>query len=128
MMVDSAMVDTHIAVALYKGQISGFSKQAKRLLDSGALSFSPIVRFELELLFEISRIRETGDTVCRYLTSELNVRESPESLREIVPHAMRFAFTRDPFDRLIVAHAELLRVPLITLDALLLAKFPRAIC
>ncbi len=127
-MIDSAMLDTHVAIALYKGQISGFSKHAKRLLDSAALSFSPIVRFEIELLFEIGRIRESADSVCGYLARELNVRESPESLREIVPYAMRFGFSRDPFDRLIIAHAELLRVPLITLDELLLAKFPRAIC
>jgi PIN domain nuclease of toxin-antitoxin system len=125
-MSDVVMLDTHVAIALFKGQIGGFSKPVKRHLDNGALRISPTVRFELEVLFEIGRIRENGDTVCGYLADELSVVESPESMREIVRCAQRFAFTRDPFDRLIIAHAELLRVPLITLDQHLLAHFPRA--
>jgi len=121
------MIDTQVAVTLFKGRATGLSQTAQRLLDRANIQYSPMVSFELELLHEIGRIRLGAADVCGYLARELNVVESQERLSEIVRHALPLRFTRDPFDRLIVAHADLLRVPLITLDTTLLAHYPRAL-
>jgi PIN domain nuclease of toxin-antitoxin system len=121
------MIDTHVAVALYKGRLSGLSRQAQRLLDGASVRYSPIVDFELELLNEIGRIQYGAAVVCQHLNRELDIAESGERLSDIVRHALPLRFTRDPFDRLIVAHADLLRAPLITLDQRIHQHYSRAI-
>lgn len=121
------MIDTHVAVALYKRRIAGLSKAAQRLLDGSLACYSPIVTLELELLSEIGRAQVDAEEVCQFLSGELGINERPERMRDIVRHALPLRFTRDPFDRLIVAHADLLRAPLITLDERMLEHYRRAI-
>ncbi len=121
------MVDTHVAAALYNGKLAGYSPQAQKLLDASVVRISPAVRFELELLFEIGRTQKNATHVCDYLLQQLGVTESPEKFSEIVRHALPIGFTRDPFDRLIVAHASLLRAPLITLDTQIQKHYARAV-
>lgn len=121
------MVDTHVAVAMYKGRATTLSKRAQRFLDTSIVRYSPIVMLELELLHEIGRGLVDAAQVCKFLNRELDISESPERMSEIVRHALPLRFTRDPFDRLIVAHADLLRVPLITLDQQIHANYSLAI-
>ena len=121
------MIDTHVAVALFKGRMSGISKQTQSLLDSSVVRYSPMVNFELELLNEIGRIRLGAHDICQFLNRELDIAESHERLSDIVRHASPLRFTRDPFDRLIVAHADLLGAPLITLDERMHKHYARAI-
>lgn len=121
------MIDTHVAIALFKTRMTGISNSARRLIDSAVVCYSPIVSFELELLHEIGRIRLGAQEICSFLDRELQITESPERLSDIVRHALPLRFTRDPFDRLIVAHADLLRAPLITLDERMHQHYRRAI-
>lgn len=121
------MIDTHIAVALYKGQVSGLSPRAQRVLDAATLRYSPMVSFELELLHEIGRIKHGALAICDYLNRELDIAESADRMSDIVRHALPLEFTRDPFDRLIVAHADLLNAPLVTLDERMLQHYARAV-
>ncbi len=121
------MIDTHVAVAMYKGHSGSLSRQAQRLLDASNVRYSPIVALELELLHEIGRGQVDADHVCNFLSRELDIAESPERMSDIVRHALHVRFTRDPFDRLIVAHADLLRAPLITMDRQIHANYARAI-
>lgn len=121
------MIDTHVVVALYKRRVSGLSRQAQRLLDGSTVFYSPVAVLELELLHEIGRAQVEAVAVCQFLNRELGINEGTERLNDIVRHALPLRFTRDPFDRLIVAHADLLRAPLITLDEHMRAHYPRAI-
>jgi PIN domain nuclease of toxin-antitoxin system len=122
----SHMLDTHIAVALFQGKTAGLSKRALIAIDRGSLLLSPIVLLELEMLYEIGRIRLGANSISQHLQRELDIRVSQDRLSEIVPHAIRFGFTRDPFDRMIVAHAAFNGTQLITQDALILANFAQA--
>jgi len=121
------MLDTHIAVGLFEGKTSGVSARARRVLDQEALCISPAVVLEIEFLHEIGRLRFGADHVTLYLKRELNVQPANERFGEVVRHALGLSFSRDPFDRLIAAHALLLRAPLITLDQNILKNYPQAI-
>jgi PIN domain nuclease of toxin-antitoxin system len=121
------MLDTHIAVALYQGKTTGLSKHALRAIDQSAIYISPAVLLELEMLFEIKRIKLGGHAIASYLRRELDIALAQEKFSEIANHALRFSFTRDPFDRLIVAHAACCGMGLITQDENVLAHFPQAI-
>jgi len=119
------MIDTHIAVALYKGR-PNVSRRAQRLLDAEVVRYSPIVALELELLHEIGRAQVSADRVQAFL-DEIGIVESKEPMSNVVRHALPLRFTRDPFDRLIVAHAELLRATLVTLDATMQGNYAGAL-
>lgn len=121
------MLDTHIAVALYQGRTAGLSRRALTAIDREPLSLSPAVLLELELLHEIGRLKHGAAIVARALASEFSIHPAPERMADIAVRALPLAFTRDPFDRLIVAHADLLEAPLITLDQHICDHYSRAL-
>ncbi|MFT3791828.1 MAG: PIN domain-containing protein [Rudaea sp.] len=121
------MLDTHVAVAAFEGRGGRWSAQAARLFDSGSVLLSPAVVLELELLHEIGRIRHGGRTIARYLAEHLDIAVAGERFSEVVDHALDFGFTRDPFDRLILAHAAMLKARLLTHDGLMHANYALAV-
>lgn len=121
------MLDTHIAIALFEGRNAGFSANTKRLLDRDTAFISPAVLFELEILHEIGRGRTRGVELTDYLTREFGIRIATDSFADVVAGALALAFTRDPFDRLIVAHAALLKAPLVTFDQQIRKHYPLAV-
>lgn len=121
------MLDTHIVVALFEGRTAGLSAAAKRAIDREPASFSPAVLLELELLFEIRRLHQGAAAIARYLAEALSIDVLNDRFSEIARPALDLSFTRDPFDRLIVAHAQLREATLITLDANLQRHYARAL-
>ena len=110
------MLDTHVAAALYEGRSGGFTPATRRALDRGKVMISPAVLLELELLHEIGRLRTGGAHVADYLARELDIHIASDRFADVAREALALMFTRDPFDRLIVAHATLLKAPLVTMD------------
>lgn len=120
------MLDTHIAVALSEGRTGGLSPAAKRAIDREAVFISPAVLLELELLHEIGRLRVGAAPISRHLAEHLSIRVATDRFADVVAEALALAFTRDPFDRLIVAHAALMKAPLVTLDETLRRRYAKA--
>jgi PIN domain nuclease of toxin-antitoxin system len=60
-------LDTHIAVWLYAGLIVKISETAKQTIEANDLLISPMVRLELQYLFEIGRITVKPDTIIKNL-------------------------------------------------------------
>lgn len=121
------MLDTHVAVALFEGRVTGFSAAARRALDQDPACMSPAVLLELELLHEIRRIRHRARIVAHYLDSQLGIGIANERFSDVSQQALDLGFTRDPFDRLIVAHAALRRATLVTLDAQIHVHYTQAL-
>lgn len=121
------MLDTHIAAALYDGRTAGLSAGTLRMIDHRPVSVSPAVLLELELLHEIGRLRVGAATIARELDRTLAIRLAGDRFCDVATEALAFAFTRDPFDRLIVAHAALLKAQLVTHDTLLQRHYPAAL-
>jgi PIN domain nuclease of toxin-antitoxin system len=61
------------------------------------------------------------------LGRDLGVRLCDLPFADVVTAALRQSWTRDPFDRIIVAQAALRRAPLITRDATIRAHYHRAL-
>ncbi len=121
------MLDTHVAVSLFEGRTGGLGLAARRAIDREPVSISPAVMLELELLHEIGRLRVGATAIARHLGEQLSIRIAGERFADVVIEALALCFTRDPFDRLIVAHAELAKAPLVTLDTALHRSYARAI-
>jgi PIN domain nuclease of toxin-antitoxin system len=120
------MLDTHIAVALFEGRTGGLSAAAKRAIDREAVSISPAVLLELEFLHEVGRLRVGAIPISRHLDERLSIRVATERFADVVVEALSLGYTRDPFDRLIVAHAALMKAPLVTLDETLRHRYAKA--
>jgi len=121
------MLDTHVAIALYEGRTAGLGAAAKRAIDRDIVTISPAVLLEIELLHEIGRLRVGATPVSMRLGEDLSIRVATERFADVAIEALGLGFTRDPFDRLIVAHAALAKAALVTQDAQIRYRYPKAI-
>lgn len=110
-------LDTHAVVWLYTGELDRFSPTARAALETDRLVISPIVQLELTYLHEIERLKVGGADIVGDLGSRIGLTLSDQSLVSVVHAAAGLTWTRDPFDRLIVADALAASCSLLTKDA-----------
>lgn len=121
-------LDTHVTAWLYaQGRVAVPQQVAHLLEASDDIRISPMVRLELQYLFEIGRVGQPPLPVLDALESALGLMICRAAFPAIVREAESQIWTRDPFDRLIVAQAALFDAPLVTKDATIHANYPRAI-
>jgi PIN domain nuclease of toxin-antitoxin system len=101
-----AYLDTNALAWLSDGSLAGLSPRIDRLLQQGDLLFSPMVLLELEYLHEIKRSKRSARDIQRKVEHELGVRLCDLPFPTIASAALDEKWTRDPFDRLIVANAK----------------------
>ena len=120
-------LDTHILVWLYKGTRELFSERAQRELQNHELVISPIVLLELEYLHEAKKIRVNGEIIVSDLQKAIGVRVAHGDGEVVVRAALALSWTRDPFDRMIVAHAVSQKAMLLTKDRTILRHYAQAV-
>lgn len=112
-------LDTHVALWLYAGKLDLFSPKVLGLLREATLYVSPIAVLEIDYLKEVDKIKVAGEEVVTYLREKMGLTLADDSLAALTRQASPLSWTREPFDRLIVAHALLRGFPLITKDHLI---------
>ena len=121
-------LDTHTVAALYQGALKGFSEAARKAIeDEDDLRISPMVLLELEYLHEIKRIRVSARRVVDALASEIGLKICDLAFTDVAQKAVEERWTRDPFDRLILAQARLARAKLITKDRAMHEHYSQAL-
>lgn len=119
-------LDTHVVVWLYSGELARLSEPAKDLINDNEIAISPIVRLELQYLYEIQRITvESGDIVCD-LSDRIGLKICDKNFKAIISGAFGFSWTRDPFDRIIVSNASIHQNILVTKDQTILTHYEHA--
>lgn len=117
-----------MVAALRQGTLRGYGKEALRLLDRDPdPRISPIILVELEFLREIGRLRESAEEIVGGLAGDFGLRVCGLEFENISRQAAKEGWTRDPFDRMIVAQARVADAPLITLDGVIRSHYARAI-
>ncbi len=120
-----AFLDTHAAVMLWNGDALG--RRSEDLLERSTIFVSPMVRLEIAFLWEIERLKASADEILGTLASELGVVQSDDPISAVIGVAMDLHWTRDPFDRLLVAMAILHRAPFVTRDERILDHYEGAL-
>jgi PIN domain nuclease of toxin-antitoxin system len=108
-----ALLDTHFLVWIVTGsrRLSRFPWLQKYL----PWGISPITLLEVQFLAELGKLKlKHGfhEAVCSYPRFELD--DPPYA--SLVQRAILLSWTRDPFDRLLAAHSEVRRAPLVSID------------
>jgi PIN domain nuclease of toxin-antitoxin system len=120
-------LDTPVVIWVYEGDEQKVSPHASRALDTSELLVSPAVLPELEMLHEIGRIRISAERVISTLESQIGLHVCSMPFRDMAIAALHEKWTRDPFDRLIVANAKAAGAPLVTKDERIRKHYRRAI-
>jgi PIN domain nuclease of toxin-antitoxin system len=109
-------LDTHVVVWLYTGETEQLSAAAVAAIEQHELVVSPMVQLELSYLHEIGRLAIGGADIIADLERRVGLRRSDLGLEALVDTAASLTWTRDPFDRLIVADALVAGTALLTKD------------
>jgi PIN domain nuclease of toxin-antitoxin system len=123
-----AYLDTNVVVWLAQGAVARFSPRTQQLIEQADLLISPMVLVELEYLYEVHRIKLPSQDIHVKLQHEIGVRVCDLAFPAIAGMATAEKWTRDPFDRIIVAHAKTNGLaPLISADEQIQKHYPRTI-
>lgn len=114
-------LDTHVAIWLRTGD-SKRLKPVMRIIEREEVALSPFVVLELQALFEIGRLRETGRWISEALEQDYGIAITTGGIERAGDRALDLSFTRDPYDRLIAGHALAANATLLTEDEVLRAN------
>lgn len=121
-------LDSHVLVWLYGLGGGSLSSAAREAIETaGELRASPMARLELQYLYEVGRTSRPAETVMEALRAAVGLTICGAAFAAVARHAESYTWTRDPFDRLIVAQAALHDAPLVTKDQTLHAHYHRAV-
>ena len=67
-------IDTHVAMWIFEGRPELLSNKAQELIESNAVYVSPMVRLELDYLYEIERTWFSGQKVFYSLETDIDIR------------------------------------------------------
>lgn len=112
---------------LYEGADRRIPAAAREFLASQPVRFSPIVELELAYLFEVGRVSAPPSAPLSALGRSVGLAVAEVPVGELVGAALDLTWTRNPFDRLIAAHAIVADAPLVTADRTMLEHLPQAV-
>ena len=123
-----AYLGTNALLWLSDGSLTVLSRKIDRLLDEADLLFSAAVLLELEFLYEIKRSKRPARDIQRKVEHEAGVRICNLPYPTIAQTALDEKWTRDPFDRMIVANAKTNGFAwLISADESIAKNYPRTV-
>ncbi len=120
-------LDTHIVVWLFDKKLDLLSVKSKELINEESVLISPMVKLELEYLYEIGKVKDQASAIIDYLYNKIDLKTDNIDLLDIVNIAVTETWTRDPFDRLIVSQCKFYDAHLITQDERIRKNYFRVI-
>jgi PIN domain nuclease of toxin-antitoxin system len=113
------LLDTNAACWLHAGH-----RRARPLLKLPRLHLSPAVLLELQVLVESGRFEFEGYTTSTHFAHDPRWRLDEPPAGPWFLKAIEMSWTRDPFDRLLVAHARVRGWKLATSDEAIIGHLP----
>ncbi|HUO85660.1 MAG TPA: PIN domain-containing protein [Thermoanaerobaculia bacterium] len=120
-------LDTHVVAWLYAGRTDLLPSLAKALIEGNELLLAPIVTLELQFLYETKRTAEPAARVIDALAVEIGLQLCDLPFADVARAAANESWTRDPFDRILVAQARFRGEPLLTKDREIRRRYEAAV-
>jgi PIN domain nuclease of toxin-antitoxin system len=99
------LVETHLLVWLCGRPGQRLPAPVRARLEREQLALAPFVHLELAHLCQVGRITDPFESVLDELTTRLERTLADVSAAAVCATSTRLTWTRDPFDRLLAAHA-----------------------
>jgi len=119
-------LDTHVALWLY-AEPARIPVATQRIIDAEELFLSPMARMEMSLLYEIGRLTDDPEGVVGVLARDLQLSIDTAGWARAAEVGAHLTWTRDPFDRLITAHALCYNAGLCTRDGTIRDHYSHAV-
>ncbi len=101
-------LDTNVVVWLAAHSLEQISRNALDIIDnSDDLCLSPMVLLELKYLGEVKKITKNPEAILHHLEKAIGLKICDKPFQKIIEQARNLSWIRDPFDRLITAHASI---------------------
>lgn len=120
-------LDTHVAAWLFAGKTDLLPTRARARIEESDLLVSPAAVLELQYLYEIERVAEPAQVVLDALGPEIGLKVCDLPFPRVAEAALGLGWTRDPFDRLIVAQSMVRGAALLTKDRAIHDHYPHAV-
>lgn len=120
-------LDTHVVMWLYDALKDKLSNVAITAIENNELRASWMVKLEIQYLYELGRIIVKPEEVFETLGNDIGLKLSHASMENIINKALGINWTRDTFDRMIVAEALTNNCKLITKDGNIRKNYKLAI-
>lgn len=120
-------LDTHVVVWLFAGRLDKLTGKVTELINKKEIAVSPIVRLELQYLFEIQRITVHANEIVTDLFDRIGLKICSKDFNAVINSAFALDWTRDPFDRIIVANASINHDILVSKDQSILKNYDNAV-
>jgi PIN domain nuclease of toxin-antitoxin system len=120
-------LDTHLAAWLFAGKTDALPPRVRARIEENDLLISPAAVLVLQYLYEIERVAEPAQVVLDALGPEIGLKVCDLPFPRVAEAALGLGWTRDPFDRLIVAQSMVRGASLLTKDRTIHDHYPRAV-
>ncbi len=120
-------LDTHVLVWLYANGAASIPEIAIGAIGNHDVKISPMVRLELQYLYEINRVSQPAAIVFDELAGAIGLSVCDKAYSNIIIEAEKQSWTREPFDRIIVAQAAVSESVLVTKDVAMHKHYPHAL-
>ncbi len=123
-----AYLDTHIVLWLAAGKAHHLEPAARKLMERADLLLPAMAFLELEYLYELGKTKFPARDLLKKVESETNLRLCDLPFATVAEAALDEKWTRDLFDRLIVANAKANAFAwLISADKQIAKHYPRTV-
>lgn len=94
-----------MVVWLCQKRLAKLTTTAMDAIERSPILISPMVLLELQYLYEINRILQPPQLLFRQLSTQIGLQKCEHPFPDVIETSLFENWTRDPFDRVIVAHA-----------------------
>ena len=120
-------LDTHVVVWLAMKEHHRLPDDVIERINASELMVSPAVILELQYLVETKKIAGHPLKIIESLQAVTGLEICKDSFEWVIRESLALSWTRDPFDRLIVAQASLAKTFLLTKDRNIHRHYSRAV-
>lgn len=126
-MSDIIAIDTCVAVFLYERRANRLSPAAHKLLAEKTIFVPSFVELELTFIVQKGRANHTQGEVLNFIRKDFATTHLESRVSDVCKSAEALSWTREPFDRFIVAEVMTHKLPLITSDRNIQEHYKKAI-